>query len=595
MTPNEVKSLQGLAAANGGQITINPDTGLPEAGFLESILPMVAGAFLGPAGLGLSALQSGLLVGGVSALASKDLSKGLMAGLGAYGGSGLMGNIMGAGVPAGQTLGAAADFATPAEGMFGAVAPVQPAPVMDPTRLANLSSGYEGGLTNMATPSETLAGMPTPAPTVAAPSAANINAQSAARLARESTAPVAMPSVWDQTKAGLTAIADDPKAFLTKENMRYGLAAAAPFLSMTPAQSEPEKDSEQYKYTYSPGRVENPDEEYTGPYSGERTWFEPSYTRVMAEGGAVDNELVEYEYDPLTKTYKKKVTPVAQGAVKPTTVSSSRSSSYTPEMSEKTKQFLDWEEGTAEGWDHRNERMQEVGNLLGLGLGLIPGIGAAQTAYKLLSGQSLVPSMPNMKVLFGTPQAYLDYQQRSQYYPTAGMTPGSAAWSQAVNEQAASRMARQEGVGGGGGGGNYGGWNGTAADNSNRSDPSAVGSMADTAGDKAGGRIGDKKHHRTPMRQGLGAAVEKGRFLEGPGDGVSDSIPATINGTQPARLADGEFVVPARIVSELGNGSSKAGARKLYAMMDRIQNGRSKTTGKGRVAVDSKADKHLPA
>lgn len=84
-------------------------------------------------------------------------------------------------------------------------------------------------------------------------------------------------------------------------------------------------------------------------------------------------------------------------------------------------------------------------------------------------------------------------------------------------------------------------------------------------------------------------------MLRGPGDGVSDSIPATIGGKQPARLADGEFVVPARIVSELGNGSSEAGARKLYAMMDRIQSARGKTVGKKRVAVDSKAEKLLPA
>lgn len=93
----------------------------------------------------------------------------------------------------------------------------------------------------------------------------------------------------------------------------------------------------------------------------------------------------------------------------------------------------------------------------------------------------------------------------------------------------------------------------------------------------------------------LGGYSDGGRLLKGPGDGVSDSIPATIGGRQPARLADGEFVVPARIVSELGNGSTDAGARKLYAMMDRIQEARRKTVGKGRVAKDSKADKHLPA
>lgn len=90
----------------------------------------------------------------------------------------------------------------------------------------------------------------------------------------------------------------------------------------------------------------------------------------------------------------------------------------------------------------------------------------------------------------------------------------------------------------------------------------------------------------------LGGYSDGGRLLRGPGDGVSDSIPATIGKDQPARLADGEFVIPARIVSELGNGSTEAGARKLYAMMDRIKKARSKAKN---IAADTKSDKHLPA
>lgn len=67
------------------------------------------------------------------------------------------------------------------------------------------------------------------------------------------------------------------------------------------------------------------------------------------------------------------------------------------------------------------------------------------------------------------------------------------------------------------------------------------------------------------------AMLAGGRYLRGPGDGVSDSIPAKFERSgQPARLADGEFVIDARTVSEIGNGSSEAGARKLYAMMDRV-------------------------
>lgn len=97
------------------------------------------------------------------------------------------------------------------------------------------------------------------------------------------------------------------------------------------------------------------------------------------------------------------------------------------------------------------------------------------------------------------------------------------------------------------------------------------------------------------IMRGLGGYSDGGRLLKGPGDGVSDSIPAVIGKRQPARLADGEFVIPARIVSELGNGSTEAGARKLYAMMERVQASRKKSIGKKKVAVNSRADKHLPA
>jgi hypothetical protein len=72
------------------------------------------------------------------------------------------------------------------------------------------------------------------------------------------------------------------------------------------------------------------------------------------------------------------------------------------------------------------------------------------------------------------------------------------------------------------------------------------------------------------------------RFLSGGGDGMSDSIKANINGTQEARLADGEFVIPADVVSHLGNGSSKAGAKQLYSMMDRIRSARTGRKSQGK-------------
>jgi hypothetical protein len=76
--------------------------------------------------------------------------------------------------------------------------------------------------------------------------------------------------------------------------------------------------------------------------------------------------------------------------------------------------------------------------------------------------------------------------------------------------------------------------------------------------------------------------------LKGPGDGVSDSIPASIGDKRPARLADGEFVVSADVVSGLGNGSTEAGARKLYAMMDRVRKARTGTKKMGKTVNPDK-------
>jgi hypothetical protein len=95
------------------------------------------------------------------------------------------------------------------------------------------------------------------------------------------------------------------------------------------------------------------------------------------------------------------------------------------------------------------------------------------------------------------------------------------------------------------------------------------------------------------MQASLGGYAAGGnpRLLRGPGDGMSDVIPASIGGRQPARLADGEFVVPADVVSNLGNGSTEAGANKLHSMMDKVRMDR---TGKKKQAPAIKPNKYIP-
>ena len=98
--------------------------------------------------------------------------------------------------------------------------------------------------------------------------------------------------------------------------------------------------------------------------------------------------------------------------------------------------------------------------------------------------------------------------------------------------------------------------------------------------------VGEQPMYMSNMASGgisdLGSYSDGGRMLRGPGDGMSDSIPASIAGKRPARLATEEFVIPADVVSHLGNGSSDAGAKQLYAMMERVRKARTGRKSQGR-------------
>jgi len=105
------------------------------------------------------------------------------------------------------------------------------------------------------------------------------------------------------------------------------------------------------------------------------------------------------------------------------------------------------------------------------------------------------------------------------------------------------------------------------------------------------GRVNDLASEQA-MTQAQTLGYAAGGYLNGQGDGMSDSIPATIGGKQPARLADGEFVIPADVVSHLGNGSSKAGSKRLYAMMQKVRKAR---TGNPRQGKQINPNKYLMA
>jgi hypothetical protein len=110
---------------------------------------------------------------------------------------------------------------------------------------------------------------------------------------------------------------------------------------------------------------------------------------------------------------------------------------------------------------------------------------------------------------------------------------------------------------------------------------------------KSGGQINLAKGGMSYMEGGGTTDVTgEPRMVQGMGDGMSDSVPATIEGVQEARLANDEFVIPADVVADIGNGSSNAGAKKLYSMMDHIRKARHGTT---KQPPEIRAERLMPA
>lgn len=530
MTPGEVRGLQHIAKAAGGSLSVNPSTGLPEAGFLENLLPMIIGGGLmamtggaaAPALAGLSPGMIGLGVGGVQALRTGNLMDGVKAGLGAYGGAGLAGGLMGAG---------AASAANSAGAM------------------ANVGAGAPSFASNMSTMGQGVAGL--------------------------------------GTEAGRAGFMSSMGGGLGLA--KTGLAAAAPMLMEEPEAPPPiasDKDMGQ-RYSYSAGpttpfpepdvpRAGSPGQDQS--YGKERRYFTPGYTKINADQaksiyGFAEGGETTLKYDPGKQQYEA----IKQGQSRSPT----------------TQELVDavgggggdgaaGPAGSGSSSDHgvgaisTGQGLSAYGSMLG---GMMPG-----GMLAAMIGAGLVSSGTNQ---LGEAEAAA-HSMGGDFAGHAGMDAGSFGYGGDGGWGAGD----QGGWGGDAGG--YGGGDGGGGDGGGGGGDGGGGGGGDGGG---GGEANGGLMHAYAAGGGynLGDYSDGGRLLRGPGDGVSDSIPATIGKKQPARLADGEFVVPARIVSELGNGSTEAGARKLYAMMNRVQSARGKTVGKGKVAKNSRAERYLPA
>jgi len=534
MTPGEVRGLQHIAKAAGGSLSVNPSTGLPEAGFLENLLPMIIGgglaAMTGGASAALTPGMIGLGVGGVQALRTGNLMDGVKAGLGAYGGAGLAGGLMGLGA---QELGTQ----------------------------AALSGGNAA------------------------------QAVTAAQASPFATAGKGLSTMFGgQTAAGASGLGAGVTAMGGGLGLaKTGLAAAAPMLMEEPEAPPPiasDKDMGQ-RYSYSAGpttpfpepdvpRAGSPGQDQS--YGKERRYFTPGYTKINADQaksiyGFAEGGETTLKYDPGKQQYEA----IKQGQSRSPT----------------TQELVDavgggggdgaaGPAGSGSSSDHgvgaisTGQGLSAYGSMLG---GMMPG-----GMLAAMIGAGLVSSGTNQ---LGEAEAAA-HSMGGDFAGHAGMDAGSFGYGGDGGWGAGD----QGGWGGDAGG--YGGGDGGGGDGGGGGGDGGGGGGGDGGG---GGEANGGLMHAYAAGGGynLGDYSDGGRLLRGPGDGVSDSIPATIGKKQPARLADGEFVVPARIVSELGNGSTEAGARKLYAMMNRVQSARGKTVGKGKVAKNSRAERYLPA
>ena len=655
MSPRELSGLQSLAMAHGGTLTINPETGLPEAGFLDSILPtLLGGAATFFSGGTITPLMAALGVGGLTALTSKDLGKGLMAGLGAYGGAGIAGGLMNFG-----------EAAIGAEAARGAL----PAGV---DKFGADAIGFE--------PAQ-----------MAAEKAARAGATNFDRLSRGVTEGFKNPM------GAFSAIGNGSK-------LQGAAMIGAPLLSAISSQdatSVPTAEQIRFDPRYANiniSRQQRPYQPDTGS-SGERSYFGPTnVTQYGADGGFVSNDEIQhfaYGGGTIDPTYNysgygnRNVSSAMQPitsveAPKPDFVGADgktyrydpiKKSWYVIKEAEEAKVNAGVETLIGDGSPAGGENAPNTTPIANNGL-LSTILGrTTQTASPVESRTENTPQQTFRTGELRSQNADVnEVNTPQQTFRTGELNAQNAKnitdmnkqthidltteYERELQEADAANQAQRDAVTSAnsptatGGRANSPtatsgiaslGVNPNAGELSNR-DPAtttlegrlaantaqasanaaasagraaALADVVQAAKDNADNPTGDTSAGNTG--EGLGAAYDKanggmvgryaqgglgslggysdgGRLLRGPGDGVSDNIPATIGrGRQPARLADGEFVVPARIVSELGNGSTEAGARALYKMMDRIQANRRKTTGKNRVAVNSKSHKYLPA
>jgi hypothetical protein len=481
VTPREVAGLQAIAKANGGSLTVNPDTGLVEAGFLDNILPMVIGAGLTVASGGaLTPLMAAGITGAGYGLATGSVEKGLMAGLGAYGGAGLGAGLTSAGASSIAEAGGSA-----AVDQLGSQATS-----LSADQLGNLSAEQLQGLKSVSD-----SGMYNTADVLKTANAANTQV-GAQNLIGANNFPNLNASQLQAYGDTLSSGAYNPTDVIRSAGAQNATAGASGMQTAGAGFNQLGSEA---------GR--------SAVYNALPTGTLPSAGMSLAAGAL---EPKPYEEPEKRKYSGYTLSPDFQGYTPPTP-----NPYYRP---------------TGLGY--------AAGGLTQMAPGGLAALQSARDGYGALeTPDGNIPQFQAGKMVPKPKKA-----TRTSAAQLAAMSADEAAMAQLNNTRANANMSQMR---------------------MPKAGVAELGSLPYATGGMA-----------------------SGRYLRGGGDGMSDSIPATINGKQPARLADGEFVIPADVVSHLGNGSSDAGAKRLYKMMDKVRIAR---TGKKKQAPAVKPEKYMMA
>jgi hypothetical protein len=620
VTPNEVAGLQQLAMAQGGSLTINPQTGLPEASFFDDVFsvaaPIALGAALGPAGFGvMGSLGAGVTVGALTYALTGDPIKAVTSGFGASGGATLGGKLGAygatpeiakvAGPSFGQQTGAAAgSIAKDAAGNVMASTTPGAATVANLTAApaATTYAPLAGSPMGMANSFNMATGTPLNA-------VANVADDALAAGAGQYSQNM-IPNVGQGIKNffGMGEAGKGPIDFFKTGpgDMGDALTLGAPVLAGYMGSQQvglPALANTSSGMNYD-GPYEPNERQVSYPTAGERRssrefkYFSPSnpipgYQKAYAMGGPVSfeeggkiptigeipklgveikNQIPDMGSRAIVDTERQAEIDAREARIAELMKPTRGGSGYDPYANMMNRGPTIGQ--TSGSWLTNMDRGPMYGGLSGTGGGYgMSGKGMGRPGLTRAQAEARVPL-----------SEFIPINERAeflrQYLPEqsieAAADPTGAERLQFTNV-GAPEVTDQTAV------------------------KVAAGGYLDFTEGGRTGIVSQQQLMDNPVGYAMGGGIHslrsggkpaKGGYLDGAGDGMSDSIPATIEGKQPARLADGEFVIPADVVSHLGNGSTKAGAKRLYAMLDKVRTARTGTKKQGKKI---NADKYLTA